>query len=80
MKRKGKIDRNYNICEVSLKDIIIMIKEFIKDRVIYIKTREVIKIANMSLHQRLSYKEISEKEAFNAIKTTFEFIEHLYSC
>lgn len=80
LKRKGKVKDNFNICEVSMKDIIYSLKEFVIEKVIFHKIREVIDIANKSLHQKYHYHEVSEQEAFEAIKTTFGFIEHLYRC
>jgi hypothetical protein len=80
LKRKGKLKSNINNDKVNMSDIIYQLKQLINDKVIFYKIKEVINIANKSLHQKDHYHEVNEEEAFEAIKTTFGFIEQLYRC
>lgn len=80
LRRKGKIKNNTNLNELRPVDINRMLREFITEKVIFIKIEDIRRIANESLHPKKAYNEIIEQEAFDAIKSTFEFIEHLYGC
>jgi len=60
-------------------DIIEKLKPFLSTS-IYHKVHMIRKTANRYLHRTILNKEISEQDTLEAIKTTFEFIEHLYGC
>ncbi len=79
LKSKKNIKYNPGEKDWSLYEIIEKLKPFINNS-IYRKVHMIRNTANSYLHRTTLNQEITEQEALEAIKTTFEFIGHLYGC
>lgn len=79
LKQKNEIPKHLSPWDIKLKrDILNKLEKIITEKIIFVNIVKIAKLANKSLHhKKMYYKNVTEQEAFDSIKTTFEFIEHL---
>ena len=80
LRRRGKIStdmKKVDIGEYSLKELMRMVRPFVSP-FNYDETFKVIKHTNDILHSKRAEVNVSETDAFNAIKSSFAIIEELF--